>query len=282
MATNLLRRGARRLLRTKARTKWFIAALAGLAVPAAAYAGHVIMHEPDGLEGFLTHIGFQPLKPPTTLYGPGSLYRVSVDGSFFQTVCTAEPDLLRDRQHTSAIETVDAKELENASYSVDAALSKALKAAFHDNRVESVAYSLTDASIVEISLEDNEQIFEALQQRPKCKEMIDNLLKAGEFVCQGQSALLATVKYEVKTRLGIELSDASEAEAALAKSAIEAKTKTTVATEGKTMKAGSALFYGVKLNPTCITLPSASQGMHLPANAFERILFTIRRDFSER
>ena len=42
------------------------------------------------LDRSLWDAGFYPLKPPSTLVGPGSIYHVSRDGKFYRTICKVD------------------------------------------------------------------------------------------------------------------------------------------------------------------------------------------------
>src|SRR3546814_14473215 len=65
----------------------FVAAL--VCIPAV-YIASRVGYTGTALERTLRDIGFYPIKPTSTLVGPGSIYHVSRDGSFYTTICTAD------------------------------------------------------------------------------------------------------------------------------------------------------------------------------------------------
>src|SRR3546814_13263568 len=64
------------------------------------------------LERTLRDIGFYPIKPPSTLVGPGSIYHVSRDGSFYTTICKADEMAVASVIHQSPREETVARELQ--------------------------------------------------------------------------------------------------------------------------------------------------------------------------
>src|SRR3546814_12509490 len=64
----------------------FVVALAGIP---AIYIASRVGYTGTALERTPQDIGFYPIKPTSTLVGPGLIYHVSRDGSFYTTICKA-------------------------------------------------------------------------------------------------------------------------------------------------------------------------------------------------
>lgn len=261
------------------RKHWLIAAFVVVALPAGVYGYHVLSETPHVLDDMLKQMGFHPLKPPTNLFGPGSIYWVSADGNVKETLCAADPSLLDGRLRESPTEVSVEQELESANLWIKGKFGEVVKGAIGSDRIQSEKVSLSDVSVVEISVEENTLVFDILQQRPGCKKAIDDLLKDNEFVCQGQSALIATVQYEVITERESDLAGDLQTIATLSKRAVGSETETKIDMKDHKLTTGTKLSYGVKLNPKCLTGPQATHGMRLGQSWFDRILARVGLEF---
>jgi hypothetical protein len=227
------------------------------------------------LERTLWDIGFYPIRPPSTLVAPGSIYHVSADGRFYTIICKADEEETRRLMERSSSEETVARELQNGAYKLDLASAGAINARLKGDVVESVTYSLRDVSVLEIPLEKNEEIFVRLTQRKSCRDVVDRLLENGELVCQGQSVLRATVEYRLATKAGAE-SEARLADIPSVEAALEAAISTRVAFDNGRFVSGTALHYGVKVNPICVTRPTDTEPRTLPRNKFDRLAHFVR------
>jgi hypothetical protein len=103
----------------------------------------------------------------------------------------------------------------------------------------------------EIPLDRNDEIaIKMTTEREGCRRVIDRLLAAREFVCQGQSVLAASVEYELASK-SIEAAKVTAENATSVKAALEAKVNATVDFNQGRFVSGTGLHYGIKVNPTC-------------------------------
>lgn len=222
----------------------------------------------SALERRLYEIGYIPLLPPSTLVAPGSIYHVSRNARFYTTICRADEEDVRPALYRSPSEEMMASELQSAAYTLDGKVAKLINVKLGGDVVESVNYSLRDVAVLEIALDKNGEIATRLQGRESCRNAIRSLLESGELVCQGQSVLLATVQYDlIRKSAGGAETTITDANAPLIKEAIEAGSNMRVAVDRGRFVSGTELYYGVKMNPFCMTLPDASEGRYLPSPA---------------
>jgi hypothetical protein len=252
--------------------------LALAAVPmiyVAARAGHA----DTALDRSLRDIGFYPLKPPSTLVGPGSIYHVSRDGKFYRTLCKVDPAEIEAVVERSPSEETIARELQKASYSLGTEPIRAINAKLEGDAIASANYTLSSVNVLEVPLDRNEEIFVNLTKRESCRNTIDRLLQNREFVCQGQSVLLATVEYQVSSKAAAGGEARIDPEKASSiKAALEATVNTKLAFDQGRFTTGTALYYGVKVNPYCISRPSDRAARRLPRNAFDRVMDFVKLD----
>src|SRR3546814_806375 len=175
----------------------FVVALAGIP---AIYIASRVGYTGTALERTLRDIGFYPIKPPSTLVGPGSIYHVSRDGSFYTTICKADEMAVASVIQQSPSEETVARELQKTKYALDADPVGMVNAKLESDAVESITYSLRNVTLLEIPLDRNEEIFLALTEQKPCRDVVDRLLANREFVCQGQSVLIASVEYQLEAK----------------------------------------------------------------------------------
>jgi len=75
---------------------------------------------PADIDTVITQAHFQPVHPPSRLYGPGALY--VVEGGSYWKVCNAEAELLTGKIEKSPTESQFRKVLETGGFSVAAQL----------------------------------------------------------------------------------------------------------------------------------------------------------------
>jgi hypothetical protein len=133
-----------------------------------------------------------------------------------------------------------------------------------------------DVEVIEIPLEKNHEIFAKLTKRKSCQDVVDELLNNGELVCQGQSVLSATVQYQL-TAKGSANSSAELAKSVPAvKDALQTALNTNVIFDNGSLVSGTALHYGVKVNPVCVTRANDTEPRHLPRSRFDEIAHFVR------
>lgn len=238
----------------------------------------------NALDRALESNGFYPLKPPSTLVGPGSIYHVSRDGKFYRTICKADESKVAPFVVRSPSEEMIARELQKAKYSLGADPIRLINAHLDSDTIESANYTLSSVSVLEIPLDRNEEIFIELTGHEACKKAIDDLLANREFVCQGQSALLATVEYRLtsKATVGgkVELTPEklTPEKASSIKAALQESVNANIDFTNGKFTSGTGLYYGVKVNPYCISRPTDRVARRLPRNRFDRFVDFVQLD----
>src|SRR3546814_14822150 len=99
---------------------------------------------------------------PSTLVGPGSIYHVSRDGSFYTTICKADEMAVASVIQQSPSEETVARELQKTKYALDADPVGMVKAKHESDAVESITYSLRNVKLLEITLHRKEGNFLAI------------------------------------------------------------------------------------------------------------------------
>jgi hypothetical protein len=252
-------------------------------LPSVIYLATVLMAEknPDALDDLLRTMGFNPINPPSTLIGLGSIYRVSADGREYQTLCPASPELLAGKSVESPSTRTVADQLKRATYKLNGKLAQQVSDAIGSDQSESVRYSLNDVKLLEIPLSINRTVFATLVSDESCKQEVDYQLNNNEFVCQGQTILAASAEYEVQSASGMSNAAATEQALQAVKGAVEANTNTEVIRSGAKLTSGTSLDYGIKVNPTCIAPPHARFARRLPRNGFDRFMNFVKLNILE-
>ena len=257
-----------------------VAAVIAIGVPTVGFFVASAQNRPaNAMRESIQELGFYPVVPPTTLVGPGSVYHVTRDGRFYRTICRAdETDVGKVLVRSPSEETI-AHELQQGEYKAGGQVADFLNARLGRNIVETVTYRLSDVAMLEIPLDKNEEIFVKLTAEPGCKAWVDRLLDEKEFVCQGQSVLIASVQYNLKTRAGgdirteVSAPEMSEMTSKLAEAVIEtpkALVNADLRIEGGKIVSGSGLSYGVKVNPVCATRPDDWYPRRIPWSLYGR------------
>ncbi len=143
--------------------------------------------------------------------------------------------------------------------------------------------SVTDVVLEELPLGTNWLIFAKLMERPECSKVAMQVLAGGGYVCQGQKLLQATVEFKIDSdaqdKLTTDAKAADDHVKGIVKLAIETQSGQTVVERAGRLFAGSALNYGVSMNPTCLAPPNGHFERTLPQTAFGRfvnyVLFSI-------
>ncbi len=248
--------------------------LAGVAVPASAY--YWSKPSNDGLGRTLLGLGFRPIPMPSNLMTVGSLYYVDAGGRFFQTLCHAEQADLEGAVVVSPSGKVVADELRSGRFrtGVQVDFDWLFNGEVDKNYQQIVHYSLTDTLVHEISLGSNRLVFTKLMSKPECNEAVMDYLGAGGYVCQAQQVLQATAEFKIeldeRSKIAIETKAKTNIND-LVKSAIEAKSDQRVVERDGRLLSGTALNYGVSMNPKCLTPPHGRFARVLPNTTFGRI-----------
>jgi hypothetical protein len=208
---------------------------------------HVALPGParGDIDTVITHANFQPVHPPSRLYGPGALY--VVEGGAYWKVCDADAELLTGKIEKSPTESEFREVLEAGGFSLGGKLVEHISATLGAARTTTVEYRVTEVAISSISLANLYGIQDVLLRREECDKAVGHLLDAKKQVCFGAAALSATIRYHEHDAAKFESSAAGREHS-------QGEIKTT----GGEERSGQDLFYGIRLWPLCITSDTAT------------------------
>ena len=281
--------------RTSRKHRWRLIlgllALGTMIIPTAiGWRGH--RDSGNELENAVAKLGFFPIRPPSTLRGPGSIFHVDLQGNIQGTVCEVSNVLTGSFLRESPTELSTAKALRDANYDLDAGLLEQINTKLASKRVESVRLEFTDVKVREIAGEHLVGIAKRLQTNPDCVEEIGRLLRSRELVCQGTEVLLASVEYDVAVKADMSAtskvsatqSDLETVRSALSESDIDKDAEVVPAfanaqggsmDESHRLTSGRSLYYGIKLSPLCLTPSDADREWRIPRNWLERAQYYL-------
>jgi hypothetical protein len=257
--------------------------MTAVAIPAAAYYWPRSGTDPlaDTLRGY----GFLPINPPSTLMNVGSLYYVDPAVKEFKAICHADKTTIENDMIVSRSWDMQENLQRNGhlTTSVKINLGSRLDGDIDNERVQKVHSSMSDVLLEELPLGANWLIFAKLMEKPECNMVAMQVLAAGGYVCQGQKLLKATVEFKIDTNAHSKMKTDAKAAAddikGIVKVAIETQSGQSVVEREGRLFAGSALDYGVAMNPTCLAPPNGHFQRILPKTAFGRlvnyVLFSI-------
>jgi len=249
--------------------------MAAVAVPAAA---HYFQPSSDPLGNTLRANGFVPIRPPSNLMNVGSLYYVDASVTDFKAICHAEKSDLEGAVMVSRSwemqETLERNGRFATGISVD--FGTLIHGDLGDSYVQKVHSSLTDVLLEEIPLGPNWLIFAKLMEKPECNREAMRHIYAGGYVCQGQKILQATAEFKLDRDARRTLATKAKATAGeindLVKVAVETQSDQAVVERSGRLFAGSALKYGVSMNPICLAPPDGRFQRILPQTTFGRLV----------
>ena len=231
-----------------------IAAAALAAVPLAILAYLHFVADDLGVERRIIAAGFYPITPPSTFVEPGSIYQVSEDGRFYTKICKADEVDTRPVTELSPAEEWVVNKLLSGNFELKGDVARDVNARLDGNIVKTIQFSLRDVSYLEIPVAENERIFVKLTGDKACHDAVERLLTWGELICQGQSVLRATTEFRLVTQGGANGGAEFSDEALL--TALTGAIQTGVKIDNGSFVTGVGLHYGVRVNPTCMTLPN--------------------------
>jgi hypothetical protein len=253
----------------------FATTVAGVAVPASSY--YWSKPTDDAFSRTMRGLGFLPIMPPSKLVSVGSLYYVDPAARFFKTVCHAEEVDLEGLVVVSPSAKVVANELHSGQFDsgVRVNVEWLFKGDVNKNYQINVQYSLTDVLVHEISLGNNRRVFAKMIEKPECSDAVADLIDERGYICQVQQVLEATAEFKMQADEGSKIDIETENKLGelkdRVKSAIEQQSDQSVVERSGRLLAGSALNYGVSMNPTCLAPPHARFARVLPKTIFDRI-----------
>jgi hypothetical protein len=244
-------------------------------VPAAAY--YWTMPGDDPLGDTLRRYGFVPINPPSNLMNVGSLYYVDSKVKDFKAICNAEQDDLRDSVVSSRSWEMQQSLERNGRFAtgVNVDVGWLVNGGLDKNYVVKVHSSLTDVLLEEIPLGSNWLIFAKLMKKPQCSQVALRYIHAGGYVCQGQKILHATAEFKLDRDAQSKLAAGSKATADnvrdIVKLAVESQSEQAVVEKDGRLFAGTALEYGVSMNPICLAPPDGRFQRVLPQTTWGRV-----------
>jgi hypothetical protein len=247
-----------------------------VAVPAAAYYWPRSGDDPlgDTLRGY----GLAPITPPTNLMSVGSLYYVDAGVKDFRPICHAEKADLEGAVKTSRSWEMQQELERKGRFATDVKIDFGwlFKGDVDNNYVQKVHFSLTDVVIEEIPLGTNWLIFAKLMEKAECNKVAMQYINGGGYVCQGQKILQATAEFkldrDVQNKLATSAKVTADEVKDLVKRAIETQSDQSVVEQSGRLFSGSALKYGVSMNPICMAPPNGRFERVLPRTVLGRIL----------
>lgn len=260
-------------------------AVATVAVPSAAYYGTRPSGDPLG--DTLRAYGFVPINPPSNLMNVGSLYYVDAGVRDFKAICHAEKADLEGSVVSSRSWEMQENLERNGRFAtgVKVDVGSLLNGRMDKNYVVKVHSSLTDIVLEEIPLGTNWQIFAKLMAKPECSEVAMQYLHAGGYVCQGQKILQATAEFKLDRDAQSKLEAGAKATADnikdIVKLAVETQSDQSVVDKEGRLFAGTALKYGVSMNPICLAPPTGRFQRILPQTALGRVANFLLFDIIE-
>jgi hypothetical protein len=251
------------------------ATMTTVAVPAAAY--YWTRPGDDPLGDTMRQYGFVPINPPSNLMNVGSLYYVDAEVKDFKAICHANKADLEDSVVSSRSmemqESLERKGRFATGVKVD--VGWLLNGGVDKNYVVKVHSSLTDIVLEEIPLGTNWSIFAKLMEKPQCSQVAMLYLHAGGYVCQGQKILQATAEFKLdrdaQSKLAANAKATTDNIKDIVKLAVESQSDQTVVDKEGRLFAGTALKYGVSMNPICLAPPTGRFQRILPHTALGRI-----------
>lgn len=238
----------------------------------------------DQLNNDLRSLGYLPITPPSNLLNLGSLYYVDPDVRFFKTLCAVDKDELKDAIIESTSTSTINEELHSGKYTIGVKLDAKTSGSGHGDAgnkfVTKVHYSLSDVHLYEIALGTNYKIYNELMAKDDCSNAVLAYINAGGYVCQGQQILQATVEYDLKRVDGSTMDAGAQkhpdAVAKAIKVAINAKTDAQIEEKSGRLVTGTALKYGIAMNPTCLTPSTGRFQRALPRSTFDRLMNFVK------
>jgi len=247
---------------------------------------------PDAMERAIRTMGFSPIRPPSTLIGPGSLYNVDLAGNVLLTVCQVDNVLIGSILRSSAVPTIDGRSLEDTHFAVGGAIVDRINSDLSSKRLTAVEYRFHQPRVLATSESELRGISERMVKNPDCNAEIERYLQARELICQGVAVLLASADYTLKTESSAssdgkwsagELGVVGEAlkESHIDTTATVIKKDSFVSTSGSAntsayqLVSGDGLYYGIKLDPICMTPKTATNAWRIPRNMLERWAYRL-------
>ena len=265
-------------------------AMAVMLVGTAAAAATYEWNKPTGSDPFddtLRQYHFRGIHPPSNLLTVGSLYYVDRAGDY-HAICNAERSDLDGQVMVSRTWDLEEQLKQEGRFStgISIDLRAVLKSDMESSYIQTVHASLTDVVLEEIPLAANQRIMAKLMEDPYCNKQVTQYVEAGRYVCQGHQTLQATVEFklghDVQSKLETEGKLKPDEIKHLIKQAVESQANESVVVREDRLFSGSALKFGIQVNPTCLSPKTARFERSLPDTTFDRIVNFVLYHIVER
>jgi hypothetical protein len=249
----------------------------------------------DALKNAVEDLGFNPIRLPNSLYTPGSILRVSVDGTVEDVICAVPNDVISKVGQISPAPSIVAQELTNSNFAFKAKIVERINSVLNGNFVQSVNFTLNDVKLLQVPANKLFDIATELLKEQSCLKQVKALVSAENFLaCQASEVLQASVSYDIEylTTVGgsgdvaMQQTDVIEAFDKVAPTAkitnvvesasASASSDGATATSRRITKRSGLLNYGMKIYPVCITFEDGPK-IELPSNLLERVLARLER-----
>jgi hypothetical protein len=262
------------------------AALITVAMPAVAYR-LMTPADLDPMTETLREFGFVPVRLPSNLMNVGSLYYVDSGLKDFKTTCRASAAALGEDVIVSRSwdieKTLQRKGQLDTAVSID--FGSVIKGGYENDLTHTVRFSLTQVTVEELPLDRSSLIYTKLMSDPACNsvalEFVDDAPRG--YVCQVQKTLRATAEIKLDRDVQNKLQASAKVDDVTGKikEAIETQTNVSVVERDGRFFTGTALTYGVSMNPTCLAPLTGRFPRILPQNRFDRFLNFVKFDIVE-
>jgi hypothetical protein len=238
--------------------------------PAAYYA---TMPNDDPLVETLHDYGLDPIHPPSNLLQVGSLYLVDATAGTYTPICDADKTDLENAVRTSPSFEIRNSLERKGQFAASVRAASLFGGDGGQDYVVRIQSSLTDVELTEIALGTNLTIFQKLMTKPTCAAVAMQFVNANRYVCQGQRILTATAQYRLERDASGKLTTRASADdiARLAKAAVQLQSNQSLDAQQGKWFSGSALQYGVSMNPQCVSPKHARYARVLPQTRLQRV-----------
>jgi hypothetical protein len=262
------------------------AVLVTVVVPAAAYRLMTPADE-DPMSETLRDFGFVRVRLPSNLMNVGSLYYVDSGLKDFKTTCHAHAAELG--QDVIASRSWDIEKTLQRKGELDTAVSidfgSVVNGTYDNDYTHTVRFSLTQITVEELPLDRSSLIYTKLMTDPACNsvalQFVDDAPRG--YVCQVQKTLRATAEIKLDREVQDKLQANAKVEDVTGKikEAIETQTNVSVVERDGRFFTGTALTYGVSMNPTCLAPLTSRFQRILPQTRLDRFLNFLKFDIVE-
>jgi hypothetical protein len=205
----------------------------------------------------------------------GSLYYVDAGVRQFTAICHPEKADLEGVVVSSRSWEMQESLERDGRFTTGVQVGGLLNGDVDQNYVVKVHSSLTDVVLEEIPLGANWSIFQKLMEKPQCNKMAMQYIRAGGYVCQGQKMLQATAEFrldrDAQSKLATHANTTPDDVKDVVKQAIASQSNQGVVDKEGRWFAGTALNYGVSMNPICLLPPDGRFERVLPTTALGRV-----------